>query len=176
MAFPKTDRVVCPSCGHWNMQGADSCEHCLADLTSLDVSESDLLLPLTETRLSRLKTIGPGGMVGEAVGLLREDASGAIVVVDQGAVVGIFTERDVLLKVAGQPERMDEPVSRYMTPDPVILRDTDTMAVAVNKMGLGGFRHIPLVHDGQLVAMVTARDVMQWVMMRYFDELPVMDT
>ncbi len=168
MAYPKTDRVVCPSCGHWNIQGVDACEHCLADLTSLDVSESDLLLPLTETRLSKLKTLAPQGSVREAVELLREDASGALVVVDQGAVVGIFTDRDILLKVAGHPERMDEPVSQYMTPDPVILRDTDTMAVAVNKMGLGGFRHIPLVHEGQLVAMVTGRDVMQWVMMRYF--------
>ncbi len=167
--FPKTDRAVCPSCGHLNMQGADSCEHCLADLTLLDLSESDLLLPLSETRLSRLKTIGPDGRVGEAVRLLQEDASGAIVVVDRGAVVGIFTDRDVLMKVAGQPERLKEPVSRYMTPDPVILRGTDTMAVAVHKMGLGGFRHIPLVHEGQLVAMVTGRDVMQWVMMRYFD-------
>jgi len=161
--------VACPSCGHSNIQGVDQCEHCLADLTSLDVSESDLLLPLTKTRFSRLQTIAPEETVREAVGLLRGDASGAIVVVDRGAIVGIFTERDVLLKVAGQPERMDEPVSRYMTPDPVILRDTDTMAVAVHKMGLGGFRHIPLVHEGQLVAMVTGRDVMQWVMMRYFD-------
>jgi len=176
MSMAKADRVACPSCGHWNIQGADACEHCLADLTLLDVSESDLLLPLTETRLSQLKMVAPQASVREAIDLLREDASGAIVVVDRGAVVGIFTERDVLLKVAGHPEAMDAPVSSHMTPDPVMLRDTDTMAVAVNKMGLGGFRHIPLVHDGQLVAMVTGRDVMRWVMMRYFDESPVMDT
>jgi len=176
MSIPKADRVMCPSCAHWNIQGADTCEHCLADLTSLDVSESDLLLPLTETRLSQLKTVAPHDTVRDAVDLLREDASGAVVVVDSGVVVGIFTERDVLLKVAGHPEAMDASVSTHMTPDPVILRDTDTMAVAVNKMGLGGFRHIPLVHDGQLVAMVTGRDVMRWVMMRYFDASPVMDT
>lgn len=169
MALPKAGRIVCPSCGHENIQGADSCEHCLADLTSLDVSESDLLLPLTETRLSRLKTVAPTTSVHDAVEILRQEASGAIVVVEKGAIVGVFTERDVLKKIAGFPGRMAEPVSRYMTADPVVLRDTDTMAVAVNKMGMGGFRHIPLVHDGRLVAMVTGRDVMQWVMMRYFD-------
>lgn len=169
MAPAKTGRVVCPSCGHENIQGMDACDHCLTDLTALDVSESDLLLPLTETRLSRLKVVAPGVSVHDAVELLRGEASGALVVVESGAVVGIFTERDVLKKIAGHPGRMQDPVSRHMTADPVILRDTDTMAIALNKMGLGGFRHIPLVHDGRLVAMVTGRDVMQWLMMRYFD-------
>jgi len=51
----------------------------------------------------------------------------------------------------------------------VVLRDDDTMAMALNKMGDGGFRHIPIVRGGELVGMITARDVMGWVLGKYFD-------
>ncbi|KAA0238438.1 CBS domain-containing protein [bacterium] len=169
MTSAQTGYLVCPSCGHQNIKGADSCEHCLAALTSVGGEGSEPLLPLTEIRLSRIKVVSPDTSVGEAVDVLRQEASGAVIVVQRGEVAGIFTERDYLKKIAGHPERLVGPVSLYMTPDPVILRDTDTMAIAVNKMGLGGFRHIPLVHGGRLVALVTGRDVMQWLMMRYFD-------
>jgi CBS domain-containing protein len=56
-----------------------------------------------------------------------------------------------------------------MTPDPVVLREDDTMAFALNKMGDGGFRHVPVVRDGELVGMITVRDIMNWVLGRYFD-------
>ena len=46
-----------------------------------------------------------------------------------------------------------------MTPDPVVLRHDDTIAVAINKMAVGGFRHIPIVEDGRPTGVVTARDV-----------------
>ena len=46
-----------------------------------------------------------------------------------------------------------------MTHDPVVLRHDDTIAVALNKMAVGGFRHIPIVEDGRPVGVVTARDV-----------------
>ena len=49
------------------------------------------------------------------------------------------------------------------------MRDGDTVAMALNKMGDGGFRHIPLTRDGVLSAMVNGRDVMTWIMSRYFD-------
>ncbi len=169
MARAISDLMVCPSCGHENTRGSDACDHCGSDLTVHDVSESDLVLPLTEARLSRLHTLPPSATIREAVSVLRDDVSGAVVVVDGDEIVGIFTERDVLRHVAGHPERLNATVAAYMTPDPVILRDTDSMAVALNKMGLGGFRHIPLVHDGRLIAVVTGRDVLRWLMLRYFD-------
>jgi CBS domain-containing protein len=170
------DLVICPNCGFGNIQGADSCENCLTDLRTLDVpetsqivSESDLLLPLAEIRLARLAVVEARAPAREAVRLLQQDPGTAAVVLDHDRIVGIFTERDVLTKLAGQPALLGEPVSRFMTPDPVVLRESDTMAVALNKMGDGGFRHIPLVKDGHLTALVTARDVLNWLMSRYFD-------
>jgi CBS domain-containing protein len=46
-----------------------------------------------------------------------------------------------------------------MTPDPVVLRHDDPIALAIHKMAVGGFRHIPIVEDGRPTGVVTARDV-----------------
>jgi CBS domain-containing protein len=46
-----------------------------------------------------------------------------------------------------------------MTRDPVVLRHDDPIAVAIHKMAIGGFRHIPIVDDGRPTGVVTAKDV-----------------
>ena len=51
-----------------------------------------------------------------------------------------------------------------MTADPVVLRPDDSIAVAINKMAVGGFRHIPLVVDGQATGIVSARDVFKHIL------------
>ena len=176
MAIGQSNIVVCPACGSENIEGADTCENCLADLRSIDVpewaqmaSESDLALPISSIRVSRPDSVNADATVRQAVELMRAGTTGAVVVLDEGKVVGIFTERDVLKKLAGEPGALDAPVSTYMTLDPVVLRDDDMMAVALNKMGDGGFRHIPILTGSQLTGLVTGRDVMSWVLGRYFD-------
>jgi CBS domain-containing protein/ribosomal protein L40E len=176
MALDRTNIVVCPSCGAENIEGAVECSNCQADLRSLDVpesaqvaSESDLTKPISSIRLSKPSVVTPESSVRDAISFMRQETIGAVVVAAEGTIVGIFTERDVLKKVAADGAALDSPVSAYMTPDPVVLRDDDMMAYALNKMGDGGFRHIPVTKDGQLVAIVTARDVMSWVLGRYFD-------
>jgi CBS domain-containing protein len=168
--------VICPSCGAENIEGVDSCENCMQDLRSLDVPDtfqvapdSELSCQIREIRISHPQTVPLSVTVREALGVLRGEPSGAVVIVDGERIVGIFTDRDVLKRVAGRDGALDEPVSRFMTPDPVILRDDDTMAAALNKMGDGGFRHIPMVHDGRLTGVVTGRDIMQWLLGQYFD-------
>jgi CBS domain-containing protein len=166
--------VVCPSCGESNVPGTETCDHCLSDLTKvggrgLAPGEGPFAQRIGDVRVSKALTVSPNATVREAVAVMSDDPGGAVVVTDGTTILGIFTERDVLKKLAGRPGALDEPVAAYMSPDPVVLRDSDTMATALNKMGDGGFRHIPLTRDGRLVAMVTARDVLQWLMSRYFE-------
>ncbi len=175
MTVEQTNIVVCPSCGAENIEGVDTCENCTADLRSIDVpesrqlaSDSDLTIPISSIRFSRPQTVGPQVSVREAIAVMLQGQAGAVVVVDGTKVVGILTERDVLKRIAGQDELMDSPVSAFMTHDPVVLRDTDMMAYALNKMGDGGFRHIPVTRDGNLIGVATARDVMAWVLGKYF--------
>ena len=170
------DLIACPSCGEYNVQGADVCEHCLSDLTSAGMPstevpgiDSDLSTPISNVRMSKPLVMAPATPVRDAVAAMHDDPSGAVVIADASGILGVFTERDVLKKVAGHNDAFDRPISDYMTPDPVVLRDDDTMATALHKMGSGGFRHIPLTRDGELVAMMTARDALGWLMGRYFD-------
>ena len=175
MANNQRNIVICPSCGAENIEGADSCEHCTADLRSVDVPEStqmdtdsDFALPISSVRFEKPQTVPSSATVREAVEAMLRGKTGAVVVLHAGRIVGILTERDVLKRVAGKGELMAAPVSAYMTKDPVTLRHTDPMAHALNKMGVGGFRHIPVMRDGELVGIATARDVMAWVMGKYF--------
>ena len=175
MANDQRNIVICPSCGTENIEGADTCEHCTADLRSVDVPEStktdtdsDFALPISSVRFEKPRTAPSSATVREAVDAMLNGATRAVVIVDAGRIVGILTERDVLKRIAGIGERMAEPVSDYMTKDPVTLRHTDPMAHALNKMGVGGFRHIPVTRDGDLIGIATARDVMAWVMGKYF--------
>lgn len=176
MSIEQRNVVICPSCGSENIEGVDTCENCMMDLRSVDVpestqvvSESDLTLPVSMARVTRARTVAPTQTVREAVDAMKADPSGAVVVMDGATVTGIFTDRDVMNRVAGRDGVMDEPIARYMTPDPVVLREDDMMAVALNKMGDGGFRHMPVMREGELVGMITVRDVMSWVLGRYFD-------
>jgi len=168
--------MTCPSCGTANIVGSDFCENCRTDLRRIGLPDSieadgatDLSSPLTEIRLSQPRALPPTATVEQAVDLLRGDPNAAVVVLSGGSLLGIFTERDVLARVAGDPAVLGRLVSEVMTGDPVVLRDTDTVAVALNKMVVGGFRHIPLMRDDSLVGVVTASDLMQWFMQKYFD-------
>ena len=177
MAIKKDRNLLeCPACGATVIEGSDSCPECLTDLSSIDIpetaqgsSETELNAPLSQVRLPEPLKIERSAPVSKAIDLLRSAPDSAVVVSDAGKVVGIFTERDVLNKIAGNPARLTDPVSRWMTHDPVLLRETDTMAVAMNKMGGGGFRHIPLLRGDEVIGVVTASDVMKWVIARYFD-------
>lgn len=176
MTVDQRNVVICPSCGAENIEGVDTCESCMMDLRSIDVperaqllAEDDLTMAISTIRLSQPRTISPTHTVREAIAAMKEDPSGAVVVVEGVQIVGIFTDRDVLKKVAANEGALDESVALYMTPDPVVLRDDDMMAYALNKMGDGGFRHIPVVRNGELVGMVTIRDVMTWILGKYFD-------
>jgi CBS domain-containing protein len=82
-----------------------------------------------------------------------------VLVTAAGRLVGIFTDRDAVLKVAGQQAVGSRSIATLMTRDPVVLRHDETIAVAINKMAVGGFRHIPIVDNGRPTGVVTARDV-----------------
>jgi 2-oxoglutarate/2-oxoacid ferredoxin oxidoreductase subunit beta len=96
---------------------------------------------------------------------MQREGRGTVLVVDAGKLSGIFTERDVLMKVAGRVIDLTcSEVSAFMTPEPVTLPADSPVAFALNRMVLEGFRHIPLVDDeNRPVAEVSMRDLIGYL-------------
>lgn len=157
--------MICPACRFENFLGEDECANCGADLRNLDTPQQvttfrgDLLgLHLDELGAPSPNLIDIGASVTEAIGRMQSASVDCLLVTEGDALVGIFTDRDAILKVAGRP--VDGlTVGEVMTHDPVILRSGDPVAVAIHKMAVGGFRHVPIVKEGVPVGVVSARDV-----------------
>jgi predicted transcriptional regulator len=162
--------MICPVCGHENIQGLDECENCGADLRTADIPhpgssfESRLVdEPLSTLTPGRAFVVEPDTSLADAVRLMQDNAIGCLVVQHEGRVNGILTERDLLLRTSDTS--LDGlRVGELMTPDPVVLRPDDSIAVAIHKMAVGGFRHIPLVEDGSATAVVSAGDVFHYIL------------
>jgi signal-transduction protein with cAMP-binding, CBS, and nucleotidyltransferase domain len=155
----------CPVCGFENLLGSDVCDNCGSDLAGHDTPQSPTTFrgQLLGEHLDALG-VGAAGVVdagtdgNEAIRRMHDDAIDCVLVTEDGRFVGIFTDRDAVLKVAGL-ERRARPIATLMTRDPAVPRHDETIAVAINKMAVGGFRHIPIVEDGRPIGVVTARDV-----------------
>jgi CBS domain-containing protein len=158
--------VICPVCGFENLQGVDECENCGADLRTADIPEpgSAFEASLVDVPLAAVKhhtplTIRPEASAADAVKHMQTANVGCLLVEDaSGSLSGVLSERDLLMRLTGTT--LDGvTVADLMTRDPVVLRDTDSVAVAIHKMAIGGFRHIPLVADGRATGIVSARDI-----------------
>ena len=104
-----------------------------------------------------------GTSVSDVVRQMQDHHIGCVLVVSDGLLVGVFTERDLLRELFGK--NLDEtPVERLMTESPETLRPTDPLVFALNKMSLGGFRHIPLVDDaGRPVGIISVKDIVDYI-------------
>jgi CBS domain-containing protein len=161
----------CPDCGHGNLPGTDACEHCGQDLRSVDaprrragVQPRVLDTPLSALDPAEALTVKPSDPVGEVIRKMRAGRQGSAVIVDRGTVTGIFTERDALLQLTGRPVDLQRtPVETVMTRGPRVLKDDDTLALALHYMTIGGYRHIPVARDGKPLGFVSIRGVLRYL-------------
>jgi CBS domain-containing protein len=107
--------------------------------------------------------------VTEAMRAMKRGHRGCVIVTGDGTadgkVTGIFTERDVLFRIVDQGRNPAQlPLAEVMTPDPDTLSVRSSVAYVLNKMSVGGFRHIPIVDDEYRPAfVVTVRDVVEFL-------------
>jgi CBS domain-containing protein len=87
-----------------------------------------------------------------------------VLVVEDCRAVGIFTERDVLRRVVSEDLDQGRPVREIMTPSPETLGLDDGIAFALNRMIIGGFRHIPILDEqGAPRAVLSQREVVAFI-------------
>ena len=105
-------------------------------------------------------TLSADSTVTDAAQVMVRGGFGSVVVVHGRMLLGILTERDVLRAAASEDDLRSAPVERWMTPDPDTSGpDLDTEEAA-GLMLSRGYRHLPVVVDGDLVGMVSLRDVL----------------
>ena len=114
--------------------------------------------------------------LADTIHLMQQERRACVLVMENDQLVGIFTERDILMKIAGQPlDLVHTAVSASMTPDPFTLPDDANVAFALSKMVLEGFRHIPLVDDdGRPTSVVSMRNLIEYLGEIYSRELLTM--
>jgi CBS domain-containing protein len=96
--------------------------------------------------------------VSEAAALMKEGQVGAVLVVEDGRLVGIFTERDAVYRVMAPGRDPRSTLLReVMTPDPLTVAPEETFGYALLLMHEKGFRHAPVVVDGRPIGVVSAR-------------------
>jgi signal-transduction protein with cAMP-binding, CBS, and nucleotidyltransferase domain len=164
--------MICPNCGFDNLPGSEECSSCLQDLTQLDlpVAHDRVERSLMEDRVNLLRPRKPimvrnSARLSEAVQAMLGSGVGAVLVVsDQDQLVGILSERDLMLKVAGlHPQWADLPVEQFMTARPEAVSARDTLAFALHKMDIGSYRHLPVIQDGCPVGVISVRDMLRHI-------------
>jgi CBS domain-containing protein len=109
--------------------------------------------------------ISASATIGDALNSMTSSNVGALLVVDaDGNLVGIFSERDLLKKIAGQEADYSQlPITRFMTPRPESVANSDTLNFVLQKMDAGGYRHVPVIENGKPVGIISARDMLRFM-------------
>jgi CBS domain-containing protein len=162
--------IFCSYCGSENIEGEDDCAECGQPLDNIHLAPptSGVERSLLRDRISVLVpkrpiTVAPTTPVGDVLRLMIEHRIGCVVVAEGNRPVGIFSERDALRKLNTEASALAaREVSEFMTPNPQTLVADAKIAFAVQRMDLGGYRHLPIVGErGELVGIISARDILR---------------
>ena len=117
---------------------------------------------ILDSKGHQIMSVEPSVKLSAAINILGERKIGAVLVMNQGRLEGILSERDIV-RVLGERGAgvLDEPVSSVMTRKVVSCRESDTVSGLMEMMTLGKFRHLPVVEDGKVVGLISIGDVVK---------------
>ena len=153
----------------------------IADLTgkmtrslkgALGIRETTMTVrAILDTKGHQIQSVEPEARLSAAIKILAERKIGAVLVMSQGRVEGILSERDIV-RVLGERGAavLDDPVSAVMTRKVISCKQTDTVSAIMEMMTLGKFRHLPVVEDGKVVGLISIGDIVKWRVREYESE------
>ncbi len=165
--------MLCPDCRFDNIEGSDACEACGASLAALYPRGNEVEQSIAAHAIQVLCPrppvfVSPTTPVREVMAQMAERGIGCVLVLDGSALVGVFSERDVLNKVSADWMRLDQPVAAFMTRNPATLTRNDSIGYALQGMDLGGYRHIPVLDAaGYPDGIISVRDIMRFLCVKY---------
>ena len=118
-------------------------------------------------------SVSPKATVYEALQMMANKNTGAVMIVDdQGQMVGIFTERDYARMVIMKGKcSLDTPIEEIMTSETVTVSPDTNLQECMNLMSEYHIRHLPVMEAGQLIGMVSMRDVVDTILSRKDDTI-----
>ncbi|HEX2031770.1 MAG TPA: CBS domain-containing protein [Actinomycetota bacterium] len=117
------------------------------------------MVTLAEVMTRRILTVSPSTSVAEAATIMGERAAGSALVMEERVLVGIFTERDIVRALGRHFDAAAHPVAEWMTKDPVTASPETPVQEALQTMLERGFRHLPVLDEGEVVGVVSLRDL-----------------
>ena len=118
---------------------------------------------ILDTKGHQIESVEPDARLSAVIKTLAERKIGAVLVMSQGRVEGILSERDIV-RVIGErgAAALDEPVSAVMTRKVVSCKQADTVSAIMEMMTSGKFRHLPVVEDDRVVGLISIGDIVKW--------------
>ena len=124
-----------------------------------------------DTKGHNVLSVESEAKLSAAIKLLAERKIGAVLVMNQGRLEGILSERDIVRVLGERGARvLEEPVSAVMTRKVVSCRQSDTVAGIMEMMTLGKFRHLPVIEEGEVVGLISIGDVVKWRVREFENE------
>jgi CBS domain-containing protein len=109
----------------------------------------------------------------KVVSEMKTKGRGAVLIEEDGALVGIFTERDLLNRIDYGDALWSHVVVRdVMTPHPMVIRSDDSLSEALRRLTAGHRRHLPIVDQrGHVLGLISIRDILTFVAQRFPEEM-----
>lgn len=104
-------------------------------------------------------SVAPATTVAEAATMMGERRVGSALVMEDGRLLGIFTERDIVRALGQDFAAAERPVTEWMTAEPVTVPPATPADEALRTMLDGGFRHLPVADGEEVVGIVSIRDL-----------------
>jgi CBS domain-containing protein len=136
------------------------------------LDSSTLHKSIKHLRVKKPVTMIPADTVADAVELMKKKKIGCVLVTEKERLCGIFTERDVLMKVTGAKNYTSLKISDVMTPNVDAFQAEDSIAFVLNAMHVGGYRHVPVVdQDGIPIAVISVKDIIGFILEHFAEDV-----
>jgi CBS domain-containing protein len=117
--------------------------------------------------------VDAGDAMWKVVGEMKTKGRGAVLIEEDGALVGIFTERDLLNRIDYGDALWSHVVVRdVMTPHPMVIRADDSLSEALRRLTQGHRRHLPIVDQrGKVLGLISIRDILTHIAQRFPEDM-----
>lgn len=123
---------------------------------------------VSHLNLTGFSRVATGTTVYETISRMRAERHNVCLITAENKLIGIFTDRDVLRKVAANPETLNQPIDSVMTHTPITILPDSSAAIALRLMDQNHFRNLPAVdEEGNIVGNMTHLAIVNYLATRY---------